>query len=103
MLLKHIYIFDNSKGDQIKIHIKRMDSDIDNSTIWAASHSPTSIAIWNSSSNAKILSNKDSSAHFHKSFFVKIRITGPVLWKNMPKYSSATSGFKSSTKLYDPF
>ena len=79
MLLKHIHIFDNSKGDQITIHIKRMDSDIDNSTIWAASHSPISIAIWNSSSNAEILSNKDSSAHLHKSFFSKIRMIGPIL------------------------
>ena len=79
MLLKHIHISDNSKGDQMTIHIKRMNSDIDNSTIWAASHSPTSIAIWNSSSNAEILSNKDSSAHLHKSFFAKIRMIGPVL------------------------
>ena len=39
MLLKHIHIFDNSKGDQTTIHIKGMNSDIDNSTIWAASHS----------------------------------------------------------------
>ena len=39
MLLKHIHIFDNSKGNQITIHMKRMDSDIDNSTIWAAKHS----------------------------------------------------------------
>ena len=78
MLLKHIHIFDNSKGDQITIHIKRMDTDIDNSTIWAASQSPISIAIWNSSSNAEILSNKDSSARLHKSFLVKIRITGAV-------------------------
>ena len=39
MLLKHIHIFDNSKGDQMTIHIKGMNSDIDNSTIWAVSHS----------------------------------------------------------------
>ena len=79
MLLKHIHIFDNSKGDQIIIHIKIMDSDIDNSTIWAGSHSPISIAIWNSSSNVEILSNKDISAHLHKIFFGKIRMIGPVL------------------------
>ena len=74
-----MHISDNRKSDQMTIHIKRMDSDIDNSTIWAASHSPTSIAIWNSSSNAEILSNKDSSAHLHKRFFAKIRMIGPVL------------------------
>ena len=39
MLLKHIHIFDNSKGNQITIHTKGINSDIDNSTIWAARHS----------------------------------------------------------------
>ena len=39
MLLKHIHISDNRKSDQMTIHIKRMNSDIDNSTIWAAYHS----------------------------------------------------------------
>ena len=39
MLLKHMHISDNSKSDQTTIHIKGMNSDIDNSTIWAANHS----------------------------------------------------------------
>jgi hypothetical protein len=33
LLLKHIHIFNNSKDNQITIHIKGMNSDIDKSTI----------------------------------------------------------------------
>ena len=66
MLLKHIYISDNSESDQMTIHITGLSSDTDNSTIWAASQSRISIAIWNSSFNTEMLSNKDNSAHLYK-------------------------------------
>ena len=59
--------------------MKRMDSDIDNSTIWVDKTLPISIAICDSSFNAEMLSNKDNSAHLQKSYHVEIRITGPVL------------------------
>ena len=39
MLLKHMHIFNNSKNDQTTIHIKGINSNIDNSTIWAVNYS----------------------------------------------------------------
>ena len=61
---------------------------------------PISIAILIPSSDAKILLNKGSSEHPHKSFIIKIGIIGPVFIKNIYlKYSGATSGLSHIQKI----
>ena len=99
----HICISDNSKSDQMTIHIKRMSSDIDNSTIWVAYHSQYQ-------SLFEIL--LPTQKYFETKTVVRIRIKDSLsksewlvqFYKRISlKYNSATSGFKSYIKLYDPF
>ena len=103
MLLKDIYICDNSKSDQMKIHITRMSPDIDNSTIWAANQSQYQSLFEILPSTQKCFQTKIVVHICIKASLSKSEWLVQFHKRISLKYNSATSGFKSYTKLFDPF